>query len=137
MFCSKCGSPIEEGARFCTACGAPVEDVQPAPAQPEAVQQPVQPEPVQQPVQQPVQPEMAQQAAPVQQATPVQQAVPKQKTPSNINVKKIAIIAGSAVGAIVLLLLLFCLIIPKLTYKKEHAILFKSDDNLYYLKDVY
>lgn len=130
MFCSKCGSPIEEGARFCTACGAPVEDVQPAPAQPEAVQQPVQPEPVQQPAQQPVQPEMAQQPA------PVQQAVPKQKAPSNINVKKIAIIAGSAVGAIVLLLLLFCLIIPKLTYKKENAILFKSDDKLYYLKDV-
>ena len=130
MFCSKCGSPIEEGARFCTACGAPVEDVQPAPAQPEAVQQPVQPEPVQQPAQQPVQPEMAQQTAPVQQADP------KQKAPSNINFKKIAIIAGSAVGAIVLLLLLFCLIIPKLTYKKENAILFKSDDKLYYLKDV-
>lgn len=143
MFCSKCGSPIEEGARFCTACGAPVEDVQPAPAQPAAVQQPAQPEPVQQPVQQPVQPEMAQQTAPVQQPVQpetvqpaAQSATPTQKAPSNINFKKIGIIAGSAVGGIVLLLLLFCLIIPKLTYKKENAILFKSDDKLYYLKDV-
>ncbi len=129
MFCSKCGSPIEEGARFCTACGAPVEEVQPAPVQPEAVQQPAQPE-VAQPAA-PVQP-----AASAESVAPVQPAVPKQKTPGNINIKKIAIIAGSAVGGLVLLLLLFCVIIPKLTYKKENAILYKSDNILYYLKDI-
>ncbi|MCQ2513106.1 MAG: Ltp family lipoprotein [Lachnospiraceae bacterium] len=27
MFCTKCGKPLEEGARFCSNCGAPLEEV--------------------------------------------------------------------------------------------------------------
>ena len=47
-YCTKCGQPILDDAKFCGVCGAPVEvmpDVQPAPvpAQPTAV--PVQPAP--------------------------------------------------------------------------------------------
>ncbi|MEX1177811.1 MAG: FHA domain-containing protein [Nitriliruptor sp.] len=27
MFCSHCGQPVSEGARFCAACGEPLDDV--------------------------------------------------------------------------------------------------------------
>lgn len=32
MFCTNCGSDIEDGSKFCIKCGAPVEDTAPAPA---------------------------------------------------------------------------------------------------------
>ena len=35
MFCTHCGSVIEEGAKFCTNCGAPVEVEQPSFEEPE------------------------------------------------------------------------------------------------------
>jgi len=31
MFCSKCGSPVTEGARFCGRCGNPLENILPEP----------------------------------------------------------------------------------------------------------
>jgi len=33
MFCSKCGSKIEEGVRFCSECGTPIGETQAIPAQ--------------------------------------------------------------------------------------------------------
>lgn len=29
MFCAKCGSKLEEEARFCTKCGAPIDESRP------------------------------------------------------------------------------------------------------------
>lgn len=49
MYCSSCGSSVNEGQSFCPNCGAPV--AQPAPQPAVQVQQP---QPVAQPVQQPV-----------------------------------------------------------------------------------
>lgn len=48
MYCSSCGSSVNEGQSFCPNCGAPV--AQPAPQPAVQVQQP---QPVAQPVQQP------------------------------------------------------------------------------------
>ncbi len=31
MFCTHCGSPLTEGAKFCAACGAPISVAQPQP----------------------------------------------------------------------------------------------------------
>lgn len=43
MFCTQCGTPLNEGSRFCSACGtaANTAAVQAAPAQPQPVAQPV------------------------------------------------------------------------------------------------
>ena len=49
MYCSSCGSSVNEGQSFCPNCGAPV--AQPAPQPAVQVQQP---QPVAQPVAQPV-----------------------------------------------------------------------------------
>ena len=60
MFCTKCGSQLEDGAKFCTNCGAQTRFAQvPAPAAPEP-QQPAQPQQPQQ-WQQPAQPQQPQQ----------------------------------------------------------------------------
>lgn len=57
MYCSSCGSSVNEGQSFCPNCGAPVAQPAPQPAvqvqQPQPVAQPVA-QPVQQPVAQPV-----------------------------------------------------------------------------------
>ena len=57
MYCSSCGSSVNEGQSFCPNCGAPVAQPAPQPAvqvqQPQPVTQPVA-QPVQQPVAQPV-----------------------------------------------------------------------------------
>lgn len=57
MYCSSCGSSVNEGQSFCPNCGAPVAQPAPQPAvqvqQPKPVAQPVA-QPVQQPVAQPV-----------------------------------------------------------------------------------
>ena len=45
MFCTKCGNPVADTARFCSVCGNPLT---PAP-QPPVRQAPVQQAPVQQP----------------------------------------------------------------------------------------
>jgi len=34
MYCTRCGTPLDESARFCTACGVPVGSVEPPPAAP-------------------------------------------------------------------------------------------------------
>ena len=37
MFCSKCGNPLPDDAKFCSACGAPVkisQEASPVPQQP-------------------------------------------------------------------------------------------------------
>lgn len=57
MYCSSCGSSVNEGQSFCPNCGAPVAQPAPQPAvqvqQPQPVAQPVAQQ-VQQPVAQPV-----------------------------------------------------------------------------------
>lgn len=40
MFCSKCGNPLPDDAKFCSACGAPVkisQEASPAPQQPAGI----------------------------------------------------------------------------------------------------
>ena len=40
MFCSKCGNPLPEDAKFCSACGAPVtisQEASPVPQQPAGI----------------------------------------------------------------------------------------------------
>ena len=40
MFCSKCGNPLADNAKFCSACGAPVkisQEASPVPQQPASV----------------------------------------------------------------------------------------------------
>ena len=87
MFCTKCGSQLDDGAKFCTNCGAqtrfapvpppaaaPAEPAAPAPAapQPQQWQAPQQP-------QQPAQPQWQQPAQP-QWQQPTQPAQPQQPT---------------------------------------------------------
>ena len=101
MFCTKCGSQLEDGAKFCTNCGAqtrfaqvPKPDAPPqaapvvaAPAQPQQPaqpqwQQPAQPQqPAQQPWQQPAQPQQPQQPQWQQPAQP-QQPQPQWQQPA-------------------------------------------------------
>ena len=60
MYCSSCGSSVNEGQSFCPNCGAPVAQPAPQPAvqvqQPQPVAQPVA-QPVPQPVAKPVYPQ--------------------------------------------------------------------------------
>ena len=40
MFCSKCGNPLSDDARFCSVCGAPVkisQEASPVPQQPAGI----------------------------------------------------------------------------------------------------
>ena len=40
MFCSKCGNPLPDDAKFCSACGAPVkisQEASPVPQQPAGI----------------------------------------------------------------------------------------------------
>ena len=72
MNCSKCGAPLNEGAKFCTACGTPVE-IQSAAQE----QQPIEPVPAAQPAaQQP-------QAEPQPQAPTPQQPQGQYQQPGN------------------------------------------------------
>ncbi|MDE6296555.1 MAG: zinc ribbon domain-containing protein [Muribaculaceae bacterium] len=55
-FCTNCGAPIEEGAKFCGQCGTPTQKVNnPQPTQQSAQQTQQYQQPVQQPYQQPAQ----------------------------------------------------------------------------------
>ncbi|MDR1421893.1 MAG: zinc ribbon domain-containing protein, partial [Coriobacteriales bacterium] len=46
MYCSTCGLPREDGARFCAGCGAPTEPAAPAPSgQPQGLLPPSTPQP--------------------------------------------------------------------------------------------
>ncbi len=90
MFCGKCGSKNEDGAKFCSSCGAPLMTAAPAAAPVEPEPAPVQPEPAPvQPAAAPVQPEptpVQPAAAPVQpEPTPVQPAAaPVQPEPAPV-----------------------------------------------------
>ncbi|MBO6302717.1 MAG: zinc-ribbon domain-containing protein, partial [Ruminiclostridium sp.] len=64
MFCGKCGSKNEDGAKFCSSCGAPLMTAAPAAA-------PVQPEPA------PVQPEPAPVVESQPEAAPVVESQPE------------------------------------------------------------
>ena len=122
LFCSNCGTRLNEGARFCHGCGAAVSPApepvpqpapipQPVPApvfQPEPMPQPVpapvpQPEPMPQPVPAPVpQPEPMPQPAPEPVPAPKPVQPPKQKKtwtrPAN---------SPRTAGAVVLCVLIF------------------------------
>lgn len=79
MFCTRCGSQMEDGTKYCMVCGAPLEQPQMQPAsqanaQPQASVQP-QPQPAPQ-AQAPVQPQP--QSQPVFQTPPQQSVQPQQ-----------------------------------------------------------
>lgn len=102
MFCSKCGSPVQEGHKFCMQCGAPVQ--QPA----QSVQQPVQR------VQKPVQPA----AQKVTEATPVQMPEqnlqqPAQKQKKSKKGKKAKLSTVILIVVAVLLVILIALLAIK------------------------
>jgi uncharacterized membrane protein YvbJ len=52
MFCSKCGSKLQEGTSFCTSCGTQVNQSSGAPIQQQQYQAPPQQQVYQQPIQQ-------------------------------------------------------------------------------------
>lgn len=68
-FCTHCGAPLPDGARFCTSCGTPTAAPNAPQASGPAPVRPVQPQPVQP---QPVQPRPTQPVQPVR-ATPTPQ----------------------------------------------------------------
>ena len=105
MFCSHCGSPMSDSARFCPVCGAPRED---APASPQQPQQPVQ-------QYQPQQPQYQQPQYQYQPQAPAAVAVKPKKRFAPW--KLIVILAAVAVIAAAVVLLI-------------HFNVFKSDETL-------
>lgn len=96
MFCQKCGTQLQEGARFCPNCGfenvaGSVQNAQPSQNQ----VQPVQDQSAAAPVQRPI-----------QAATPVQPfALPEKKS------KKTGVVIGAIVGGVVVIILIIVLLV--------------------------
>ncbi|MBP5554498.1 MAG: zinc-ribbon domain-containing protein [Lachnospiraceae bacterium] len=83
MFCSICGSKMDDGTKFCMNCGSPLDQpkMQPNPAPQVQQQAPAQPQPQAQ-QQAPVQPQLQpQQQAPAQPQSQAQQQAPVQPQP--------------------------------------------------------
>lgn len=96
MFCSKCGKPNADNARFCASCGAAMPEVQPMAAQPVMVQPMAAPQTMTQAAS--AQPVMAQPMAAAQ-AVP-QPAVPKKKKGFKVLIAVLVLLLLVAVGVV-------------------------------------
>ena len=119
MFCTNCGTKLEDGQRFCSNCGARVGGADPAPAKPvEPVEPFIQPDPAPAPDPTPA-PAPAEPAAPYQpvyrptpnpqpaytSARPIQPSQPKKKKGWVVPVVIIAVVLVLAIAAAALLAL--------------------------------